>query len=200
MLKVGLTGGMACGKSFVAGVLRNLGCYVIEADEIARDAISPGGEAYDAVVAAFGPGILGPQGQIDRLRLADLVFVAPAQLDRLNAIIHPVVRARALREFQQIAERDPRAIVIYVAAILIESGAWKEVDKIIVVRCAREQQMERALRRPGASEASVLARLERQMPLEEKTKFADYIIHASGTQEDTVRQTESVYEKLRSLA
>jgi dephospho-CoA kinase len=200
MLKVGLTGGMACGKSFVAAALGRLGCHIIEADDVGHEVLRPGGEAYDAVVAAFGPEILDERHLIDRSRLADRVFGDPAQLARLNAIVHPAVKARAAREFLELAAQDPNGVVVYVAAILIESEAYRVVDKIIVVSCAREQQMERAMNRPGASEAGVLARLERQMPLEKKKEFADYIIDTSGAKEDTLRQTEIVFEELRRLA
>jgi dephospho-CoA kinase len=200
VLKVGLTGGMACGKSFVAAALGKLGCHIIEADDVGHAVMEPGGEAYDGVVTAFGNGILDAGGRIDRSRLAERVFGNPEQLERLNAIVHPAVRARAAREFEETGERDPNGVVVYVAAILIESGAYREVDKILVVSCAREQQIERAMQRPGASEAGILARLARQMPLEKKKEFADYIIDSSGAREDTLRQTEVVYKELRRLA
>ena len=123
------------------------------------------------------------------------------QLERLNAIVHPAVRKRALRQLdREIGARDPHAIVVYVAAILIESGAWREMDKMIVVSCERAQQIERAMERPGAVESGVLARLESQMPLEKKRTFADYVVDTSGTKEDTLRQTAMVYEDLRRLA
>jgi dephospho-CoA kinase len=191
---------MACGKSFVASVLRELGCEVIEADELGRAAMQPGGEAYDAVVAAFGRGILDDRGLIDRPRLAALVFGAPDRLKVLNAIVHPAVRTRALREFEDIGARDPRAVAVYVAAILIESGAWREMDKIIVVGCERARQIERAMQRPGAIEADVVARIQNQMPPEEKRNYADYLIDTGGTKEETFRQTKVVYEDLRRLA
>jgi dephospho-CoA kinase len=200
MLKVGLTGGMACGKSFVAAALGKIGCHIVEADEVAHEVIAPGGEAYDAVLTAFGPDILDEQKRIDRALLAAKVFGDPVQLDRLNAIVHPAVRTHALREFAAIGDVDPHGIVIYVAAILIESGAYREVDKIIVVSCAREQQIERAMHRPGASQASVLARLDRQMSLEKKKEFADYVIDTSGERENTLRQTKTIYEDLRKLS
>jgi dephospho-CoA kinase len=200
MLKVGLTGGIACGKSFVASALRELGCDVIEADEIGREVMQPRGEAYSAVVAAFGREILDQQGLIDRPRLAALVFGAPGRLKDLNAIVHPAVRQRALREFEDIAMRDPRAVAVYVAAILIESGAWREMDKIIVVSCDRARQIERAMQRPGAIEADVLARIQSQMPSGEKRNYADYLIDTGGTKEETLRQIKVVYEDLRRLA
>jgi dephospho-CoA kinase len=192
MLKVGLTGGMACGKTFVAAELVRLGCHVIEADDVGHQVMQPGGEAHDAVLAAFGT--------VDRARLAERVFADSAELEKLNAIVHPAVRARASRQFQEFGASDPHGIVVYVAAILIESGAYREVDKMVVVSCAPRQQMERAMHRPGASEASVRARLERQMPLDKKKEYADYIIDTSSAKEDTVRQTEVVYKDLRRLA
>jgi dephospho-CoA kinase len=200
MLKVGLTGGMACGKSFVAAALGKLGCHIIEADDVGHEVLSPGGDAYDAVIDEFGAEILDELGMIDRARLGARVFGDPAKLEQLNAIVHPAVRARASRQFREIGARDPHGVVVYVAAILIEAGAHNEVDKMIVVSCARDQQIERAMHRPDASEASVLARLERQMPLEKKKEFADYIIDTNGTKEDTLRQTEVVYRDLRRLA
>jgi dephospho-CoA kinase len=200
MLKVGLTGGMACGKSFVAAALGKLGCHIIEADDVGHEVLNPGGDAYDAVVDEFGDEILDERGMIDRARLGERVFGDPAKLEKLNAIVHPAVRARASRQFREIAARDPHGVTVYVAAILIEAGAYREVDKMIVVSCARQQQIERAMHRPDASEASVLARLERQMPVEKKKEFADYIIDTSGAKEDTLRQTEVVYKDLRRLA
>jgi dephospho-CoA kinase len=200
MLIVGLTGGMACGKSFVAEALGELGCHVIEADEVGREAMQPGGEAYAPVMAAFGPEIADDRGCIDRAKLAERVFGDPVQLERLNAIVHPAVRQHARRRFREIGASDPHAVVIYVVAILIESGAWREVDKIVVVNCARTQQIERAMHRPGAAEANVRARLESQMPLEQKRAFADYVIDTSGTKEDTLRQTKVVYDDVRRLA
>ncbi len=192
MLIAGLTGGMACGKTFVARALAELGCGVIEADELGHEVLLRGGDAFAPVVAAYGPGILNPEGQIDRSALAARVFANPAELARLNAIVHPAVRTLALRRMQE----STAPVVIYVAAILLESGAYQDVEKIIVVTCSREQQLERAMDRPGATEADVLARLERQMPPEEKNKHADYLIDASGTREETLRQTRRVWEDL----
>ena len=200
MLTVGLTGGMACGKSFVADALRELGCRVIEADDLGREVMQLDGEAYAEIVTAFGTGILDAQGLIDRSKLGEIAFGDPAQLERLNAIVHPAVRKRAEIELREIGNRDPHAVVIYVAAILIESGRYREMDKIIVVSCGRAQQIARAMHRPGAVESSVLARLESQMPLEKKRTFADYVIDTSGTKEDTLRQTAVVFGDLRRLA
>jgi dephospho-CoA kinase len=145
--------------------------------------MSPGGDAYEAVMAAFGT--------VDRAALAARVFSDPAELAKLNAIVHPTVRKLALK---RLAEADAK-VGIYVAAILLESGAYRDVGKIIVVTCSREQQIARAVAR-GGKEADVLARLSRQMPLDEKKARADYVIDASGTEEETLRQTKLVWEDL----
>lgn len=193
---VGLTGGMACGKSFVARTFAELGAHVMEADELGRGLMEPGGAAYAAIVDEFGSNILDIAGRIDRAVLARIVFANAAELGRLNDIIHPAVREIAQQRAQAIFASEPNAVVIYVAAILIESGGHQDCDRIIVVSCTREQQLERALARPGATEAGVLARLAKQMPQDEKLLYADYVIDSSGTEEDTVRQTRMVYEDL----
>jgi len=192
MLIAGLTGGLGCGKSFVAAAMRDLGAYIIEADELGHKVIAPEGEARAAVQAAFG--------ETDRTKLAAAVFGKPAELAKLNAIIHPAVRARARREIAEIAARDPHAVIVYVAAILLESGGLEGATKTIVVSCTAEQQLARALERPGATEASVLARMEHQMPVAEKIARADYVIDTSGTKDETLRQTKMVFEDLRKLA
>ncbi len=193
----GLTGGLACGKSFVAAALRELGCYVIEADALGHEVMEPGGPAYEAIVREFGAEVLRADGTVDRSRLAGLVFTDAERLKKLNAMVHPAVQALAAERFREIGARDPGAIVIYVAAILIETGGHRQVEKLILVSCSRQQQIERAMRRPGATEKDVLARLERQLPLQEKRRFADYFIDTSGTTEETLRQTRMVFEDLR---
>ena len=191
---------MACGKSHVATYFRNFGGHVIEADDLGREVMTPDGEAYGGVVQKFGYDVLAEDGTIDRAKLAELVFRDPAALARLNAVVHPAVRRRALFQLEKAAAKDPHGVAIYVAAILLESNAMQEIDKLIVVTCTPEQQMERALRRPGATPENVAARLSRQMPPQEKLSHADYVIDASGAPEDTERQTKIVYEELRKLA
>jgi dephospho-CoA kinase len=200
VLIVGLTGGLACGKSFVGDALRDWGCYVVEADDLGREVMQPGGAAYADIVAQFGSAILDDAGAIHRSRLAAIVFSEPAELARLNAIVHPAVHHLSLRRFREIGERDPRAIVIYTAAILVETGTHREFAKLIVVVCAREQQIARALQRPGAKEADILARLERQLPVQKKMEVADYTIDSGGTIEETLRQTKLVFEELKQIA
>jgi dephospho-CoA kinase len=199
MLKVGLTGGLACGKSFVGEALASFGCLVIQADELGHQVLAPGGEAYDNVVQEFGGDILMHNGQIDRQALAARVFGAPDRLARLNALVHPPVVRREDRLIDEFAARQPDGIAIVEAAILIETGSYKRFDRIILVTCREEQQLERAMRRDGARQEDVRARLSRQMPLAEKRKFADFVIDTSGEKEDTLRQTRAVYEALRRI-
>lgn len=192
MLIAGLTGGMACGKSFVAAELRRLGAHIIEADELGHQVLAPGGEAHEAVLQAFGT--------VDRAELAALVFGKPEELARLNAIVHPAVRERAAKMVAETLASEPAAVIIYVAAILFESGGMTGMKKTIVVTCREDQQLERALERAGATREKVMARLAHQMPLAEKLAKADYVVDTSGTKEDTLRQTKLVFDELRRLA
>ncbi len=199
MLKVGLTGGLGCGKSFVGEVLRDCGCLLIQADELGHAVLARGGEAYDGVLREFGNGILDEAGQIDRRALAAQVFGAPARLAALNQLVHPAVFHREDELMAEFAAREPHGIAVVEAAILIETGSYRRYHRIVLVTCPEEQQIERALRRDGASEGDIRARLERQMPLEEKRKFADYVIDTSGEKADTVRQARAVYAELRRM-
>jgi len=185
MFTAGLTGGLASGKSFVGRALAEHGCHLIEADELGHEVLEPHGAAHDAVLREFGT--------VDRKALAKIVFTDPERLAALNAIVHPAVDQRR----REIAASLGEGIVIYAAAILIEIGTYKNFGCLILAYCTREQQIERAMHRPGATIDDVLARLDRQMPLEEKRKYADYIIDTSGTKEDTLRQTNEVYDCLR---
>jgi dephospho-CoA kinase len=200
MLRVGLTGGLASGKSFVGEALAGLGCHLIQADQLGHEVLLPGGEAYAAAVAEFGPGILGPDGAIDRRKLAAEVFDRPDRLDALNRLVHPPVIAREERFVAEAAGRDPHGIAVVEAAILIETGSYRRFQKLLVAVCRPEQQIERAIRRDGFTREEALARLRRQMPLEEKRKLADYIIDTSGTKEETLRQVQETYRLLRSIA
>lgn len=199
MLRVGLTGGLACGKSFVGEEFARLGCLLIQADEIGHQVLSPGGEAYAPVVEEFGKEILTAEGQIDRRLLAQKVFGSPERLAKLNALVHPAVIRREERLIAEFAAREPHGIAVVEAAILIETGSYKRFDKIVLVTCKEEHQLERAMRRDGALEPDIRARLSRQMPLEEKRKYADFVIDTNGNKEDSIRQTRAVYETLRSI-
>ena len=199
MLRVGLTGGLASGKSFVGQALANLGCHLIRADDLGHRALLPGGEAYDAVVHEFGEAIVDDEGMIDRRRLAALVFNNPERLEKLNSIVHPPVIKRETEMEDDIARRDPHAIAVVEAAILVETGSYTRFQKLIVAFCSYEQQIERAMRRDSYTKEEVIARLERQLPLAEKIKVADYVIDTSGTKEHTLEQVRRVYDSLRAL-
>lgn len=199
MLKVGLTGGLACGKTFVGEALESYGCLLIQADRLGHEVLEPDGEAYHEVVREFGPEILDAEGRIDRRRLAGLVFGSPSRLERLNSLVHPPVVRREEELTAAFFARNPQGIAVVEAAILIETGSWRRFDRIILVVCEEEQQLERALRRDGSAAADVRARISRQMPLEEKRKFADFVIDTSGAKEETLRQTRAVWEALRRI-
>ena len=199
MLKVGLTGGLACGKTFVGEALQSFGCLLIQADLLGHEALEPDGEVYPMVVEEFGSGILAADGHIDRRLLAAQVFGSKEKLARLNSLVHPDVVRREEEMIAEFTSREPGGIAVVEAAILVETGSYKRFDRLILVTCQEEQQVERALRRPGSLEADVRARLSRQMPIEEKQKFADFVIDTSGEKGDTLRQTRAVYEALRRI-
>ena len=199
MLKVGLTGGIGCGKSFVGKALGGLGCLVIQADDLGHQALAPGGEAYEPVVKEFGREILTETRAIDRRALAARVFGDAGRLARLNALVHPVVFRREEELIAEFAAREPHGIAVVESAILVEIGTYRHFDKLILVACGEEQQIARALRREGALESDVRARIGRQMPLAEKRKFADFVIDTSGEKSDTLRQTRAVYDTLRRI-
>jgi dephospho-CoA kinase len=199
MLKVGLTGGLACGKTFVGEALAALGCHVLQADQLGHSVLLPGGEAYAPVVREFGPGILAANGEIDRRALAEQVFGSAERLALLNSLVHPPVLRHEEAWLERVAVSDPRAIAVIEAAIVIEIGIQQRFDKLIVAVCEEEQQIERSMKRDGVAREQVQARLSRQMPLYEKRKFADFIVDTSGTKEETLRQTRAVYESLRRI-
>jgi dephospho-CoA kinase len=199
MLRVGLTGGLACGKTFVGQALADLGCHLIQADELGHEVLLPRGEAYADVVREFGPGILNEDATIDRKRLADEVFGKPERLEALNRLVHPHVFRREGELIGGFAKTDPHGIVVVEAAILIETGTYRNYDRLILAECGEEQQVARALKRDHTDRGDVLARIRRQMPLDEKRKFAHYVIDTSGSKEDTLRRVREVYDALRRI-
>lgn len=199
MLLVGLTGGLASGKSFVGRALAEMGCLLIEADQLGHKVMVKGAEAYGAILAEFGSSILNEEAEIDRHKLGALVFDNPGLLAKLSAIVHPYVRARGRRLEEAFAEREPHGICVTEAAILVETGSFRDYDRLIVASCTEEQQVERAILRDHLTREEVLHRLRRQMPLEQKVKYADYVIDTSGTKEHTLDQTRTMYASLRSL-
>lgn len=199
MLRIGLTGGLATGKSVVGRELSRLGCRVLSADDLGHAVLQKGGEAYEPVVQAFGREILSPDGEIDRRGLAGIVFHDDAKLKLLNSLVHPAVFSREEAWMQQVEDAEPCALAVVEAAILVETGSYRRFHKLVLVVCDEQQQIERAMARDGASRDDVLARIRRQMPLAEKKRFADYVIDTSRTMDDTFVQVAHLYESLRSV-
>jgi dephospho-CoA kinase len=200
MLKVGLTGGLASGKTHVARLLENLGCHVVQADRLGHEVLRRGGEAYDDVLREFGPHILSPDGEVDRKALGKIVFANPARLATLNSLVHPHVFRRQQEFFERVERNDAHGIAVVEAAIMIESGSHKRYDRLLLTVCPPEMQIRRFMERDGATEEEARRRLERQMPLEEKREFADYVIDTSGTKEETERQVREVLDALKAEA
>jgi dephospho-CoA kinase len=169
-------------------------------DQLGHAVEQPGSEAYEGIVREFGPEILNAKdGTIDRHKLAAEVFDKPDRLEKLNALVHPAVREKAAALEAEFFAHSPNGIAVTEAAILVETGSFRDFDRLILASCGQEQQVERAMARDGLSREEVLNRLARQMPLEQKMKYANYVIDTSGTKEHTREQTRTVYEKLRSL-
>ncbi|HKR61702.1 MAG TPA: dephospho-CoA kinase [Pyrinomonadaceae bacterium] len=200
MLRVGLTGSIAVGKSFVAGVLQELGCHVVDADLTAREVVTPGAPGLDALVGAFGAEVLRDDGTLDRPKLGAIVFPDREKRELLNSILHPFIIARQDEMLQEWEQEDPLGIGVIDAALMIESGGYKRFDKLIVVHCRPEVQLERLITRDGLSESEARERIAAQMPQEEKCQFADYLIDTSDGFAATRQRTEEVVEQLRELA
>ena len=200
MLIVGLTGGIASGKSLVTRVLRDLGAHIIDADKIVHDLLSPGEDACNKVIAHFGVSIQLPDGSIDRRKLGDIIFNHPDERAWLNQCIHPRVFQAYQTQVHHLRERQPDAIVIMDAALLIETGYHKKMDKLIVVYAGQKDQVKRLMERDRFSLEQALARISSQMPLDEKRTYADYVIDNTGTREASEQQTREVFEKLKQEA
>ena len=200
MLKVGLTGGIASGKTTVAGMLAVRGCRILDADRIAHQLMAPGQPAYEEIVRVFGRGILDASGAVDRKRLGEIVFADAARRAELNRILHPRVIAEIEKEFVRLAAAEPEGVAVVEAALLVEAGYHQRLDKLIVTVCSREQQLERLIKMTGLASAQAEQRLAAQLPLEEKRRYADYEIDCSDALADTERQVEKLVAELRRLA
>jgi dephospho-CoA kinase len=199
MLRVGLTGGMGCGKSTVAAMMRALGCHVIEADPLAHKLIEPGQPAFQEVVRAFGAEILHADGRVDRARLGAIVFADVDKLLRLNAIVHPRVLKELERLFSKHAVTNPAGVAVVEAALLVEAGYEKHLDRLVVAWCTPQQQVERLLAR-GMSREKIQQRLAAQMPLEEKRRRANDVVDCSVSLDETRAQVELLVARLKQLA
>lgn len=196
MLRVGLTGSIGVGKSFVTSVFGELGCHVLDADQTAREVVMPGTPGLKVLTEAFGEGILNADGTLDRQRLGALIFTDQGQRQRLNHILHPFIIARQDEILNGWEAEDPDGIGIVDAALMIESGGYKRLDKLIVVHCRPEVQLERLMLRDKLSRDEALRRINSQMPQEEKQRFADYLIDTSDGFDLTRARTVEVYNQL----
>jgi dephospho-CoA kinase len=196
MIRVGLTGGLASGKSAVAAELEQLGALVLKADSIGHEVLQPGGAAYAATLQEFGEAVRNADGTIDRRRLAEIVFQDPDKLRRLERFVHPAVFAEQDARIGRFFEERPDGIAVIEAAILIEAGNWKRCHRIVVCICRPEQQIERAMLR-GLSESEVQRRLSQQLPASAKRNVADFVIDTSGSLEWSKEQARKLFERLQ---
>jgi len=206
LLKVGLTGGIAACKSVVGEMFVALGAHLIQADAIAHQLMQPGETVYREVVRHFGKGILNPDGAVNRARLAEAAFGAArgnkdSRIQELNQIVHPAVIRRQEEWMEEVGRRDARAIAMVEAALLLEAGAGKRFNRLVVVTCRPEQRVQRWAARMGVDEESARREVERrmaaQLPDDEKIKAADYVIDNSGSLDDTRRRVAQVYGELK---
>jgi dephospho-CoA kinase len=200
MLIVGLTGGIASGKSLVAKVFHDLGAHVIDADKIVHELLEPGQQAWKEVVEYFGPEIEFPDRTINRRKLGEIVFNDAEKRAWLNQCLHPRVFAVYTARVKHLCARALHAIIVLDAALLIETGYHKKMDRLVVVYADQEQQMERLTNRDRLSREQALVRIRSQMPLSEKRRQADYVIENTGTREDTEQQAREIFQKLRQEA
>lgn len=200
MLRVGLTGSIAVGKSYVTSVFAELGCRVLDADQTAREVVEPGSAGLTAVVEHFGSEVLTDDGSLDRQHLGELIFADAQQRQLLNSILHPFIIAKQDEVMREWEQSEPDGVGIVDAALMIESGGYQRFDKLIVVHCRPEVQLERLMLRTGLSPADAQQRINSQMPQEEKQRYADYLIDTSDGFESTRERTVKVYQKLRELS
>jgi dephospho-CoA kinase len=199
MLKVGLTGSIAVGKSFVCDVFRELGCHVLDADKTARDVVRKGTPGLAKIVSEFGEDILTVDGDLDRPKMASIVFADEKMRLLLNSIVHPLVFESQNAWLAAREADDPNGIAIVDAALMIESGGYRRFEKLIVVWCEPEIQFERLIKRDGLSEADARKRTQSQMPQDEKKRYADFLIDTSDGFDPTRVQCGRVHSKLLEL-
>ena len=195
-LLVGLTGGIATGKSTVSALLGRLGAEIIDADLLAREVVEPGEPALAEIAAEFGPGVLDAEGRLDRKALGAIVFADPERRRTLEAITHPRIRDRFVRRLDDLAARGFRGVTVFDAAVMIESGNYRNMDRLVVVVTDEPTQIARLMARDGIGRDETLRKIRSQMPLAEKAKLADYVIDNSGTPAATAERVRAVYQAL----
>jgi dephospho-CoA kinase len=193
---IGLTGGMGSGKSIVAEMFQSLGAHIIDADRIGREIMVPGTDAYERVVDAFGREILKGDRSIDRKKLGDMIFGNPEKIALLNECTHPEIFREIDRRVKEIRQKTPDALIIVDAALLVETGAYKTFDKLVVVYVDEETQLKRLKERDGFTDEEVTKRISSQMPLKEQVKYADFVIYNDKGLEDTRKQVIDIYKTL----
>jgi dephospho-CoA kinase len=196
VLRVGLTGGIASGKTTVAGLLAEHGAFVLDADKIGHDLIAPGGAAHEDVVARFGPAIVDPDGSISRPRLGAIVFADPEARRALDALVHPHILPEVQRRIAEYLETGRALVAIVDAALLVEAGIHRRFDRLVVVRCVRETQIRRLITRNGLSRGEAERRIDAQAPLETKLAEADYVVDTDGTMRQTREQVDRLWKDL----
>ncbi len=199
-LLVGLTGGMGSGKSLAASYFRELGAQMIDADRISRELVAPEKPAWKEIIEEFGSSVLNSDQTLNRRQVAAIVFNDESKRKKLEDIIHPRVIVEERRLYERYRQENSRVLAVIDAALLIESGNYKNVDTVIVVQCGREEQIRRVMERDGTARNEVENRLNSQMPLEEKVGFGDYILRNDGTRESLKSQVGELYRDLRSRA
>ncbi len=199
-LLAGLTGGMGSGKTTVGKLFKALGAYVLDADEICRSLLEPGKPAWNETVDLLGNGILRDDQTLDRRKIADVVFSDLEKKKALEAILHPRVMEEEQAVYKDILKDDPGALVIIDAALLIESGNYRKVDKVIVIACDEETQLHRIMAKNTFSREDAQRRLQQQMSLEEKSKFADYVLHNDSGLSELEEKVEALFHQLKQLA
>jgi dephospho-CoA kinase len=200
MLIVGLTGGVASGKSVVSRILKEEGAYLIDADQIARELVQPRTSAWEELVKVFGKEILQKNGSIHRKQLAAKVFSDPTQRDLLNRTLHPRIKEEMGRRLKAIGQKDPEAIVVIDAPLLVEMGNHREMDKVIVVISTEAQQIARLREREGMDQEEARRIMASQMATKEKVKVADFVIRNEGSLEETERRAREVFQELKRIA
>ena len=197
MLVVGLTGGIATGKSTLATIFKNAGAIIIDADQIAREVVKKGQPAHRAIVKEFGNKVLLVDSEINRSVLGDIIFKDPHKKDLLNKIVHPYVRREQDRQLKQIEKANPNAIVILDIPLLLESEMYRDLSEVVVVYAPEHVQIQRLMQRDNIPRADALARVRSQMPIEEKKDKATIVIDNSGTRENTRKQTLKIFQRLQ---
>ncbi len=199
-LIVGLTGSMGSGKTTAASIFKKLGACIIDADVISRELVLPNQPAWEEITRTFGKTILKEDQTINRAKLADIVFKDENQKNLLENILHPKVIEEEMKLCRQFFKIDPQTLVVIDAAMLIESGNYKKVDKVIVVTCDQESLILRSIKRSSLTREEAKLRLQNQMPQEEKVKQADYILQNDGNQEDFKTKVQKLYTELKAMA